>query len=125
MSDGKYGRLFTEADAALIAAIAYANGYHAREQREQPPEGREALWELTLDRVDQHGLTFPADEPLFLLRASDGECAADAVAAFGRGSTAPPPFVKGEPLTREHDHAMERRAQIANAYDAMRTWRPS
>lgn len=116
MGEAKYGRLFTKRDI-----LAILDEISALELTADTADA-------TLDRLirgaegDKGPMTFPVDEPLFLLRASDGECAADAVAAFGRGRPMPPPMVKGVLRTDDHTHAMAERVRIANAYDAMRTW---
>lgn len=62
MADLKYGRLFTEED--VVAFTFLSSG-------EEP--------ELIRDRLQECKTTFPADEPLFLLRGQD-ECAPDAIA---------------------------------------------
>jgi hypothetical protein len=62
MPDAKYGRLFTEADVRKLAARWLGN-------RAMGPD----IMVETLDDLERTGeLTFPADEPLFLLRGSDG-----------------------------------------------------
>jgi hypothetical protein len=62
MADGKYGRLFTEAD--VIALVNAAEG-------ERPDEALDLS--VVMERAAGDGWTprFPADEPLFLLRGQD------------------------------------------------------
>lgn len=73
MAAGKYGRLFTEADIRLLAA-RWLGGR---------PMGPDIMVE-TLDDLERAGrLTFPADEPLFLLRGQDR------AASFAIASTQP------------------------------------
>jgi hypothetical protein len=65
MSEGKYGRLFTEDDVLRIMRY-----------------GDPGSWADTLamfDSGERGPLTFPADEPLFLLRGKD-KAAAEAIA---------------------------------------------
>jgi hypothetical protein len=60
--DGKYGRLLTEADLANIERYRGENG---------------GDWRDAITVLDARGqLTFPGDEPLFLLRAKDVAAAA-------------------------------------------------
>lgn len=77
MASAKYGRLFTEADAKRLMQMAFDLGAWQREHdqpRVLPDEGSTLI--LGLD--EEGGLAFPADEPLFLLRAQD-KGAADAI----------------------------------------------
>jgi|SRR5579862_6208109 len=61
MADRKYGRLYTEEDMRKLAARWLGD-------REMGPD----IMVETLSDLDREGaFTFPADEPLFLLRASD------------------------------------------------------
>ena len=60
MPDAKYGRLFTEADMSLAVAHAIEAAWEAGDQQ---------TVDSIRDRVlDELPTTFPADEPLFLLR---------------------------------------------------------
>lgn len=62
--DGKYGRLFTAEDVVrLVNAMTH----------EVPDEelNLDALIEQAVREADGRPLTFPADEPLFLLRGKD------------------------------------------------------
>jgi hypothetical protein len=95
--DMKYGRLFTEADVIAIC--------NQIEMRREELRGSQ---KLIMDLADEMHLTFPADEPLFLLRGEDGPAAADAVAAYGRSLPGVRP--------------VEERVRVANAWDALRTW---
>lgn len=63
MADARYGRLFTEDDVVrLINAMTY----------EAPDEALNLGVVIEqAERDAERPLTFPADEPLFLLRASD------------------------------------------------------
>lgn len=72
MADSKYGRLFTEADVKLLMDWAHSLG---QADWPVPDDAIEAY-----ERVDGRSgpfaalaatLTFPADEPLFLLRGQD------------------------------------------------------
>lgn len=76
MAEGKYGRLFTEADVVRIAK-GIALIYSGQDRTEESV--RESL-SVVLDYQDgmheakpgEHdALTFPPDEPLFLLRGQD------------------------------------------------------
>jgi hypothetical protein len=61
MADGKYGRLYTDADIRKLAARWLGD-------RAMGPD----IMAETLDDLERAGdLTFPADEPLFLLRGKD------------------------------------------------------
>jgi hypothetical protein len=76
MAEGKYGRLFTEADVHRLLRYAHdrgvtagmleegAGGLAEGDRRSVPP----TLREIEDEQVE---LTFPADEPLFLLRGQD------------------------------------------------------
>lgn len=68
--EAKYGRLFTEGDVKRMLEMAVLEG--APPAEEQIAAHEEKGW-----------LTFPADEPLFLLRGQD-ECAPDAIATGAR-----------------------------------------
>lgn len=83
MSGGaeKYGRLFTEAEVRLLIVKAAADAEMNRHARVRPDEFATGL----LREHDENGsAVFPADEPLFLLRASD-ENAAGALDEYERG----------------------------------------
>lgn len=80
--DGKYGRLFTKDDVRLLLVFAELWHKDGVEGLEPPRDFREAekwidrIVALTEDRTREkpetdHRLTFPADEPLILLRASE------------------------------------------------------
>jgi hypothetical protein len=69
--DSKYGRLFTEEDVQRIIDYSHGTGI------DTPAEIVERL------ELGDHPVTFPADEPLFLLRAQD-EAAPRAIAMCGR-----------------------------------------
>lgn len=56
--EGKYGRLFTEGDVKKMLRLAVLEGAPSPEEQ--------------IAEFDRRGeLTFPADEPLFLLRGQD------------------------------------------------------
>ena len=71
--DGKYGRLFTEADAKALM-VRYARWVVTQTER-QLAEGKTADEQAFVDMIDElmasDELAFPADEPLFLLRGQD------------------------------------------------------
>lgn len=76
MSLPKYGRVFTEADVVeLLVHVCGVNGERPRDYREAPESLKRAITEMEerLAKVPdtQHRLTFPVDEPVFLLRAKD------------------------------------------------------
>lgn len=66
--DGKYGRLFTEQDVRKIVRYATISA-----QTMSPELSSEQVMNDVLDDKisDDFNLTFPKDEPLFLLRAKD------------------------------------------------------
>jgi hypothetical protein len=83
MADCEYGRVFTEADVKLLMAFAYLEGRDGKSYG-QDAEGNAidrgahllAEWQRMAD--DPQGpfdlkrmLTFPADEPVFVLRGQD------------------------------------------------------
>lgn len=73
MAESKYGRLFTEDDVCrIVAGVLRCHGLNPETAR------HDAAGVL---RADQ-STTFPADEPLFLLRGQDG-AAVPAVRDYG------------------------------------------
>lgn len=70
--DAKYGRLFTETDmCAIVSGVLSAHGLNPETARHDAAGALRAMDQST---------TFPADEPLFLLRGQD-EAAPNAIAA--------------------------------------------
>lgn len=85
MADGKYGRLFTEADVRYLlryAALRADNegidvlSRDADGNAVDPGELLLADYDEIAAELTSTQLTFPADEPLFLLRAKDRDAAA-------------------------------------------------
>lgn len=78
MADVKYGRLFTEADMRKLLRYAATRGEevgvealgHDAAGFALDPADR-LLMEYEAEAQGPFGLTFPADEPLFLLRGQD------------------------------------------------------
>ena len=102
MADLKHGRLFTERDVSRLIAEALIR------QHSQPSVCKV---DDLLEHVDPSELTFPEDEPLFLIRASD-EHAVDVMCAIynlGGADT--------EPWSRE------RYAELVHLQFAMADWR--
>lgn len=62
MADLKYGRLFTEADVRVMLGIAITEAWEPNVP---------TLGQITNDTLAVASATFPADEPLFLLRGQD------------------------------------------------------
>lgn len=83
MADRKYGRLFTEADVTKLVAYAFKLG---RDRELNVPAGAagvnvDEFRERVIREVEARCVTpytFPADEPLFLLRGQDA-AAPDAI----------------------------------------------
>lgn len=88
----------------------------ARFAGEELPDGwgQDALREV-LEEAERDGvLTFPADEPLFLLRGQDG-IAAEAV-SFLRAPGAVPPRVRRPPPSEQFV------GDVSEAYQAFKRW---
>lgn len=82
MADAKYGRLFTEADVRALIQRAF--------RRLGEPGVRDTTLAELIEVLDGEGqqMTFPADEPLLLLRGSEPATVALLAAIHGNGSTA-------------------------------------
>jgi hypothetical protein len=91
MTDAKYGRLFTQRDVELIYGLP------------------DALARLVGELEQEGKLTFPADEPLFLLRAQD-KAALNTLACY-------------LPEARDADASEDYIAAAGKVYDAFKTWR--
>lgn len=104
MSESKYGRLFTERDVERIIAEALIR-QHTQEK---------VRLAGMLEHLRPEELTFPADEPLFLLRGQD-RLAADAVSRYVQGCLFYLDRV-GPPVTVEHV------GSASEAYQAMVRW---
>lgn len=82
--EGKYGRLFTEADMERALRAAHDEAFSAGmvEEGAGLEEGDRRRWPPTLATLDEEfdargeSFTFPADEPLFLLRGQDSHAIA-------------------------------------------------
>jgi hypothetical protein len=71
MANTKYGRLFTEEDVQRIVSTVMGIIGLALMRGETPPMTGQAMLEHALAVTAPSRLTFPADEPLFLLRGQD------------------------------------------------------
>lgn len=98
MADKKYGRLFTEED--VINLMVAASGSSSFDPT--PEEMRELLdlYDGQADTKDT-ALTFPADEPLFLLRGKD-RVAPNTIHYYAQGCEA---FAAGEGHVRAAEEA--------------------
>jgi hypothetical protein len=80
MDSGKYGRLFAEQDVKVLLRFAYEEGrqriVHQQDASGIPLDPADSILAkyeaLRAEGVPWQALTFPADEPLFVLRASEG-----------------------------------------------------
>lgn len=98
MAEGKYGRLFTEADVRAMMIEAACAGMDG------PANVRAGV---IAERVLREYVGwFPADEPLFLLRGQDAY-APDAV---------------GDYLSRVHGTSLGHREKVAEAHEGMLVW---
>lgn len=69
--DPKYGRLFTERDVGVLLAAAYEHGVGVGLDVATGASGAPPLTTAMFEETSEQRLTFPADEPLFLLRGQD------------------------------------------------------
>lgn len=102
MSDDKYGRIFTEEDVKRIVGLTL------EEAADILPTAQVTMTQTVDDIMslvwsDAVKLTFPADEPIFLLRAQDKR--ALAAVRYYRDHQSPRAPVKHE---QNVDHAMQK-----------------
>lgn len=115
--DSKYGRLFTEMDLKLVATEAAVQllerlnrvGLAAYGTRPSRDELLRIVEDAIAHEDVDHALTFPADEPLFLLRGQDEE-APGAVANYS------------DRVHLNPNTPAEHRESVVRAYEQMRDW---
>lgn len=120
MAESKYGRLFTEEDVRMLMAgygKRIADGAVRVHAGEELPDGwpTAALEASLADAADEKLLTFPADEPLFLLRGQD-KAAPRAIADDVDGEADYLAASRAAGAGPEHLQAVQRAA------DEMRAW---
>lgn len=73
MAEGKYGRLYAERDVLMLLKLAHEKGWKTRGSGGGLGfSSRDFLEEVEADPPSHLApLTFPADEPVFVLRAQD------------------------------------------------------